>query len=105
MIKVYVSLLCNDNEIKSVYKGLKSSEGYVRKLLQLAIKNIRSATNFLTTIWTSENEANKIADFLFKNGIIIRKLNSFGWKNYLRISLGNHNENKKLVHTLKKLYG
>jgi len=41
VIKIYVSLLCDDNEVKSVYKGLKSSEGYVRKLLQLAIKNIR----------------------------------------------------------------
>ena len=34
-------MLCDDNEVKSVYKGLKSSEGYVRKLLQSAIKNIR----------------------------------------------------------------
>ncbi len=72
---------------------------------KLAIENIRSATNFLTTKWVSENEANKVADFLFNNGIIIRKLNSFGWKNYLRISVGNHNENKKLIYTLKKLYG
>tara|TARA_B100000029_G_C17604296_1_gene966894 strand:+ start:4092 stop:5180 length:1089 start_codon:yes stop_codon:yes gene_type:complete len=89
-------------------KTLKSNEKEMdfltSELNKLQIKNIRSATNFLTTKWTSEKQANKVANFLFDNGIIIRKLNSFGWKEYLRISIGNHIENKKLIKSLKKFY-
>lgn len=88
---------------KTINSNNQEMNYLISELDRLGIEIIRSATNFLTTIWGSENEANKIADFLFKNGIIIRKLVSFGWKNYLRISIGNHNENKKLVGTLKKI--
>ncbi len=89
---------------KTINSNNQEMHYLISELNKLDIENIQSATNFLTTKWNSEKDANKVADFLFNNGIIIRKLNSFGWKNYLRISVGNHNENKKLVYTLKKLY-
>ena len=41
VIRIYVSLLTNPKDSKLVLTGLKSSQGYVRKLLQKAIKNIR----------------------------------------------------------------
>ena len=41
VIRIYVSLLTDTQDSKLVLSGLKSSQGYVRKLLQKSIKNIR----------------------------------------------------------------
>ena len=41
VIRIYVSLLTSPKDSKLVLAGLKSSQGYVRKLLQKSIKNIR----------------------------------------------------------------
>ena len=41
VIRIYVSLLTDIQDSKLVLSGLKSSQGYVRKLLQKSIKNIR----------------------------------------------------------------
>ena len=36
-------------------------------------------------------------------GIIVRHLKSFGWPNYIRISVGKENENLRLISTLKTI--
>ena len=60
-----------------------------------------SAANFITTIWESEDEAKNIVNRLMEAGIIVRHLKSFGWPNYIRISTGLKEENKRLISQLK----
>ena len=67
----------------------------------LGILFIPSATNFITTIWNSESEAEQIVSELLKAGIIVRHLKSFGWPNYIRISTGLKRENERLINQLK----
>ena len=69
----------------------------------IGIKNIPSATNFITSMWPSVKIANKINDLLLKKGIIVRHLAPFGWPKYVRFSIGNKDENKALIDNLKNI--
>ena len=62
-----------------------------------------SSANFITTIWKSEDEAQRIVNRLMEAGIIVRHLKSFGWPNYIRISTGLEEENKRLISQLKAI--
>jgi len=73
------------------------------ELQSLGITYIPSYTNFITTIWENEKTAEKIASLLLNKGIIIRQLNSFGWNNCIRISIGLEKENRKFAKTLRKI--
>ena len=44
-----------------------------------------------------------IVEKLMEAGIIVRHLKSFGWPNYIRISIGKENENLRLISTLKTI--
>ena len=80
--------------------GLKFFENELDKM---EIVYVPSATNFITTIWKSEKEASRIVEKLMEAGIIVRHLKSFGWPNYIRISIGKENENLRLISTLKTI--
>ena len=80
--------------------GLKFFENELDKM---EVVYIPSATNFITTIWESEKEASRIVEKLMEAGIIVRHLKSFGWPNYIRISVGKENENLRLISTLKTI--
>lgn len=70
---------------------------------QLKINFIPSATNFITTVWESDSEAQRISSALFKCGVIVRDLSSFGWPNYIRISIGTKDENRTFIKHLKNI--
>ena len=73
------------------------------ELSKLGIQYIPSATNFITTIWKSKDYSIEIVDKLLKAGIIVRHLESFGWENCIRFSIGVEEENSKLIHHLNKI--
>ena len=49
-----------------------------------------------------KKDSNKIFKLLAKAGILVRKMNSYGIKNSLRITIGKSDENKKLILKIKK---
>ena len=69
----------------------------------MEIKNIQSATNFITSIWPSTKISKRINDLLLKKGIIVRHLAPFGWPKYVRFSIGNKRENKALIDNLESV--
>ena len=73
------------------------------KLDELKIQRIPSATNFITTYWGSESRAKSISEKMLNKGIILRQLTSFGWPEYIRISVGLENENEKFIRVLEKI--
>ena len=54
------------------------------------INYIPSAANFITIVFKDKNQASDCANFLLRNGIIIRELGSFGLPKCLRITIGNN---------------
>ena len=67
----------------------------------LGINYIPSYTNFITTIWKDNEEAEFISNSLLEKGIIVRRLSSFGWGNSIRISIGTEKENSQFIEALK----
>ena len=80
--------------IKTNKKGMRF---FKEELDILGIEHIPSATNFITTVWESENQAIKLSKSLLAKGIIVRHLSSFGWPNCIRISIGIEKENNRFI--------
>ncbi len=76
---------------------------FENELKNLNIK-IRTTEGNFTLIETSIEGANKISNHLEKDGIIIRRLDSYGLSNFLRISIGTKDEMEQTINSLKKLY-
>jgi len=86
---------------KSLILNHKGMNYICEKLSKLNVKTVPSVANFVTTVWNSPEEAKSISDRLLKKGIIVRHLNSFGWPDCLRISIGLKEENEQLIECLK----
>jgi histidinol-phosphate aminotransferase len=85
---------------------LMNKAGYIyfkKELKGLGIKTIPSVANFITTIWDTEDRAEKITASLLKKGIIVRNLHAFGWPKCIRISIGTDYENQKVIANLREL--
>jgi|TARA_B110000495_G_scaffold93568_1_gene80833 histidinol-phosphate aminotransferase len=76
---------------------------FQRELKGLGIETIPSVANFITTIWETEDQAEKITTSLLKKGIIVRNLLPFGWPKCIRITIGTYHENQKIISNLKKI--
>ena len=88
---------------KTIHVNKVGLQFFENELNQMGVLFVPSATNFLTTIWETENQATRIVDKLMKAGIIVRHLKSFGWPNYIRISIGIEEENIRLISQLKTI--
>ena len=88
---------------KSIILNTKGYKYLIGEFKNLNIKYIPSSTNFLTTIWDSQEQANVITNKLLNYGIIVRNLASFGWPEYIRISIGLEKENHRLIRYLNKI--
>jgi len=90
-----------------IHKSLKlielGKEFYYTEFTALGIKYIPSATNFITTIWDSEEQAETVTQKMLNNGVIIRHLAAFGWPKFIRISIGQPDENQKCIDSLKTI--
>lgn len=70
---------------------------------KLQINYIMPAANFITINTNNAKNSELIYNRLLDNGIIIRPLNNYGLNNYLRITIGNIEENQYLLTNLSKL--
>lgn len=86
---------------KTLTENNNSLQYLQSELDKLEVLFLPSAANFITTIWESEDEAIRIVNKLMEDGIIVRHLKSFGRPNYIRISTGLKEENKRLISQLK----
>ena len=75
---------------------------FEKQLKILNIKTRNTEGNF-SLIETSEEGAEKISNHLIKDGIIIRRLNSYKLPNFIRISIGTKEEMEQTINSLKKL--
>ena len=70
---------------------------------KLRIPYLESYTNFITI--NLGNKANLIYKKLLINGIILRPLDNYEMKNYLRVTVGTPKENAYFITKLKSIMG
>ncbi len=75
---------------------------FENELKDLNIKTRITEGNF-SLIETSIEECNRISNHLLKDGIIIRRLDSYNLPNFLRISIGTKEEMEQTINSLKNL--
>ena len=88
-------------EIKHVNKW---NDKFYKEFKKLNIATNKSFTNFLLINF---DKVKKNSSIIFKSlanaGTLVRKMNNYGIKNSLRITIGKNDENKKLILKLKKV--
>tara|TARA_A100001011_G_scaffold390028_1_gene472650 strand:- start:2160 stop:3242 length:1083 start_codon:yes stop_codon:yes gene_type:complete len=90
-----------NKEIKHVKKW---NDKFYKEFKKLNIETNKSFTNFLLINFDRvKKNSFKIFKLLADRGILVRKMNNYGIKNSLRITIGKNDENKKLILKLKKV--
>jgi len=88
-------------EIKHINKWSKI---FFNTFKKMKIETNESKVNFLLVNFDRVNiNSNKVFQKLAKSGILVRKMDIYGIKNSLRITIGKSEENKKLIISLKKI--
>ncbi|HEC69497.1 MAG TPA: histidinol-phosphate transaminase [Candidatus Omnitrophica bacterium] len=89
-------------------KYLKNTVSYIQReklyfyqeLKKLGISYVESATNFLL-INLKSFSSQKLFNYCLKRGIIIREMTPWGYKNFVRVTVGKHSENREFIKVLK----
>jgi histidinol-phosphate aminotransferase len=93
--------LKNKAFLSKVTSANKEGKKYLyRELKKLNVKFVESATNFI--LIDMQKEARVAADFLLKNGVIVRDLGGWGLRNCFRVTVGLQKENKRFIELFKK---
>ena len=80
-----------------------------RKIMFKKFKNLKIETNegcanfLLINFKRFKINSSRVFSELAKSGILVRKMNSYGIKNSLRITIGNANENNEVLKKLRKI--
>ena len=91
-------------QVKSVLHNTKWMGWLEKELDALELDFETSVTNFLLIKFPNENlkSAQNAEKFLADKGILVRGMSSYGLSNYLRVSIGNEEENIIFINELKK---
>ena len=95
------------NDKNFFIKSVKHNNYYLnwlnKELINLGLIPIPSVANFLLVKFPNKGRisANKVNKYLLSKGIILRRVDSYGLKNFLRISVGKKDELIKLIKLLK----
>lgn len=85
---------------KSYEKNLAEKQFLLNVFTQLGIASLPAYGNFITI---EVANAQDIAEKLMQRGIIVRPLAGYGLPNHIRITIGETEENKKLIAELQNL--
>ncbi len=85
---------------RNIAKKMQVQRKYLQKSLsKLGLDFVKSFTNFIL-IKVRQDSTDVVQAFL-KKGIIIRDMNHWGLKNYIRVSVGTEKENKRFIKALE----
>ncbi len=90
-----------NKEIRHVNKWNKKMFNEFKKM---KIETNKSYSNFLLVNFNRVKiNSSKVFKLLAKTGILVRKMDVYGIKNSLRITIGKSDENRKLISEMKKI--
>lgn len=99
-----LACLNDKNYYKRIAQLIQKEKIFLNKnLAKLGLDYKKSATNFILV--DAKKDSTQISNRLLKKGIIIRDMNSWGLKNFIRITVGTRKENIKLLKALKEVLG
>ncbi len=78
-------------ELDFIYQGLD----------ELGIPYFRSSANFL--LIRLKKNADAVFEDLLRQGVIVRSMSSYGYPDYIRVSVGQHHENVRFLAALAKV--
>ena len=70
---------------------------------KLNIQYVPAITNFITTVWGSDEKVTNITKQLLEKGVIVRHLTPFGWNNCIRVSIGLKEENQRFIAAISEI--
>lgn len=91
---------------QAYYKNVAKKIERERKFLYMELDRLGygyeiSWTNFILVKVSGDSKS--VCRKLLKKGVIVRDMSFWKMKNYIRITIGTHNENKKLISVLEKI--
>ena len=96
-----ISVLTDDYE--AVCQGgekIKSERSRVSKELEeLGLNPVKSETNFI--FFSTPFNANEIAEYMIRKGVVIRPCGGWGYKNHIRVTVGTKEEMDIFLEVLK----
>ncbi|MCK4810387.1 MAG: histidinol-phosphate transaminase [Candidatus Omnitrophica bacterium] len=99
--KCAYSALFNEAFLRKVKVHIKKEKGYLYKeFKKIDLEFIESVTN--SVLVNFKEDVTPLYDYLLRKGVIIRSLNPWGLKNFFRLTVGLHKENRKFIHYLRK---
>ncbi len=90
-------------------KAIKHNNFWSEKIFDV-IDEIGIATNktkvnfFLLNFDFVDKSSSQVFNKLANSGILLRKMDDYGIKNFLRVTIGNKKENEKLISKLRKIF-
>jgi histidinol-phosphate aminotransferase len=83
--------------VSTVHKGL---EYLYREVEKLGLRCFPTQTNFF--LIDLERDAKSVFERMLRRGVIVRPMTAYGYPNYIRISAGLPEENRRFVEALRK---
>lgn len=93
--------LCQNDYIKYGEIIIKDREILNSELKKLGCETHKSYANFI--FFSTEYEADDIAEQLLKKGIIVRSCSEWGYSKSIRVTIGTKEENNKFFKSLKEI--
>jgi histidinol-phosphate aminotransferase len=95
--------LKDEDFIKKVISVNDAEKKYLYGEFQLLnIDYVETGANFIL-VDLKDKKAVDVNEKLLNKGVIVRPMNRFGYENMIRITIGKHNENLKLIRALKSI--
>ncbi len=103
LAQVAASAALDDTEFASTtLKLTREGLSYLREELDgLGLEYLPTETNFFMI--KVPCSANRIYELMLKQGVIIRSMDSYGLKDYIRVNVGLPEENERFISSLKKV--
>lgn len=87
---------------KNIAKIIQKQKEYLyQQLTKLSLDFVLSSTNFILINVKQDSQA--LYTRLLKKGVIVRDMNFWGLKNFIRVSIGTESENRIFIKTLREV--
>jgi histidinol-phosphate aminotransferase len=74
-----------------------------REVERLGCKSIPSETNFF--LIDVQGDADKLYQAMLYKGVIVRSMSAYGFKNFIRVTIGTEEENSRFLESLADCLG
>ncbi len=97
-----IAALDDDEHIENSIKNNQKGKEYLySEFDKLGLKYVKTYANFI--LFDVGDDADKIYNELLKKGVIVRSMSGYGYKTFLRVTIGTPHENEIFITRLKEI--